>query len=61
MLRDDSGLLRLHVLHDQGRLRLLHLHEQHADLLRLLTSRHVHESEHGRGSVYCDGEAATLR
>jgi hypothetical protein len=36
VLRDDSGLLRLHGVHAQGRLHLLHDAQQHPGLLRLL-------------------------
>jgi len=36
LLLDDPGLLRLHGFHVRRRLRLLHMHEQHARLLQLL-------------------------
>jgi hypothetical protein len=38
LLLDDPGLLRLHGFHVRRRLRLLHVHEQHARLLQLLIS-----------------------
>jgi hypothetical protein len=41
MLRNDSGLLRLHGVHVERRLHLLHAHEQYAGLLRGLLSREV--------------------
>ena len=37
--RDDSGRVRVHDRHDPGRLRVLHLHEQHAGVLQLLIIR----------------------
>ncbi len=43
--RHDSGLLRLHDHHDEGRLHMLHDDEQHADVLRLLKSIPVRRSE----------------
>jgi hypothetical protein len=39
MLQDDSGMLRLHDDHDEGRMLLLHVPQQHPDLLlHVLTS-----------------------
>jgi len=39
VLRDDSGLLRLHDGHDEGRLHLLRDDEQHRRLLLLMAER----------------------
>jgi hypothetical protein len=51
LLCHDPGMLRLHDGHDQGRLRLLRLHEQHAGLLQLLIAGRSFAGNPGAGVI----------